>query len=138
MKTPTTVTELWCFMGMVNQLGKFTPHLADFAQPLRIPSEKATLGCGTLIKTKHSLASKKGYQSSQTATVFALYDSQVLTTLSADTSSYGLGTVLLQESNTQWRLVAYASYSMMGMNQHYTEIEKEALGITSPCEKFSD
>ena len=35
MKQPTTITELRRFMGMVNQLGKFTPHLAELAQPLR-------------------------------------------------------------------------------------------------------
>uniref|UniRef100_A0A1X7TIF7 Reverse transcriptase domain-containing protein n=1 Tax=Amphimedon queenslandica TaxID=400682 RepID=A0A1X7TIF7_AMPQE len=35
VKQPTTLTELRRFMGMVNQLGKFTPHLLELAQPLR-------------------------------------------------------------------------------------------------------
>ena len=35
MQTPTTVTKLRRFMGMVNQLGKFTPQPADLTQPLR-------------------------------------------------------------------------------------------------------
>uniref|UniRef100_A0A1X7VGK5 Reverse transcriptase/retrotransposon-derived protein RNase H-like domain-containing protein n=1 Tax=Amphimedon queenslandica TaxID=400682 RepID=A0A1X7VGK5_AMPQE len=35
MKQPTSLSELRRFMGMVNQLGKFTPHLAELAQPLR-------------------------------------------------------------------------------------------------------
>jgi len=35
MKPPTTVSELRRFMGMVNQLGKFTPNLAQLTQPLR-------------------------------------------------------------------------------------------------------
>ena len=33
--TPTTVTELQRFMGMVNQLGKFVPGLADINAPFR-------------------------------------------------------------------------------------------------------
>lgn len=33
--TPTTVTELQRFMGMVNQLGKFVPGLADINAPLQ-------------------------------------------------------------------------------------------------------
>lgn len=32
--TPSTVTELQRFMGMVNQLGKFAPGLADINAPL--------------------------------------------------------------------------------------------------------
>ena len=32
---PTTITELQRFMGMVNQLAKFTPTLADLNAPLR-------------------------------------------------------------------------------------------------------
>ena len=35
MKPPTSVTELRRFMGMVNQLGKFIPNLAQLTQPLR-------------------------------------------------------------------------------------------------------
>jgi len=35
MKPPTTISELRHFVGMVNQLGKFTPNLAQLTQPLR-------------------------------------------------------------------------------------------------------
>jgi len=35
MKSPTTVTELRRLMGMVNQLDKFSPHIAEISQPLR-------------------------------------------------------------------------------------------------------
>ena len=43
MEPPTNISELWCFMGMVNQLGKFSPNLADLTQPLQQPlSTKST------------------------------------------------------------------------------------------------
>ena len=35
MKPPTNITELRRFMGMVNQLGKFSPNVAQISQPLR-------------------------------------------------------------------------------------------------------
>ena len=35
MATPTGVSELCCFLGMVNQLGKFCGKLAEYTQPLR-------------------------------------------------------------------------------------------------------
>ena len=34
MNTPTNVTELRRFMGMVNQLGKFSSHIAELSSPL--------------------------------------------------------------------------------------------------------
>ena len=43
MPAPTNLSELHRFMGMVNQLGKFSMNLADFTQPLRqLLSKKAT------------------------------------------------------------------------------------------------
>ena len=35
MKPPCNITELRRFLGMANQLGKFSPHLAEYSQPLR-------------------------------------------------------------------------------------------------------
>ena len=35
MKKPTSIMEVRHFMGMVNQLGKFSPRLATISQPLR-------------------------------------------------------------------------------------------------------
>ena len=35
MEAPTNITELRRFMGIVNQLGKFSPHRAELSSPLR-------------------------------------------------------------------------------------------------------
>ena len=35
MEPPHNITELRRFMGMANQLGKFSPRLAEISQPLR-------------------------------------------------------------------------------------------------------
>ena len=68
--------------------------------------------------------------------VLALYP-KAPTKLSADTSLFGLGAVLLQEVTSSWRPVAYASQSLTETEQRYAQIEKETLAITWACKKFS-
>ena len=43
----------------------------------------------------------------------------------------------MQQKESQWHPVAYASRSMSKTEQRYVQIEKEALAATWACEKFS-
>ena len=71
--------------------------------------------------------------------MLALYDPAARSKVSADASSFGLGAVLLQESNAgERRLVAYASRSFSETERCYAQIEKEVLVVTRSCAKFSD
>ena len=135
MSPPTSVPELRRFMGMINQLGKFTPNLAELTQPLR----------ELLSKTSQWLwgpaqSSARIKEELSKTTTLALYDPDAPTKISADTSSYGLGAVLLQrpQSESEWRPTAFASRSMTDTERRYAQIEKEALATTWACEKFSD
>ena len=67
-----------------------------------------------------------------------MYDPNRDTKVSADASSYGLGGVLLQKWEEEWRPVAYASRSLTPTEQRYAQVEKEALGLTWACERFKD
>lgn len=68
--------------------------------------------------------------------VLAMYDPNRECKVSADTSSFGLGGILLQKWEEEWRPVAYVSRSLTQTEQRYAQVEKEALAMTWACEKF--
>jgi hypothetical protein len=67
-----------------------------------------------------------------------LYDPSRETKISADSSSYGLGAVLLQRYGENWFPVVYASRSLSPTEGRYAQVEKEALAATWACERFND
>ena len=53
MKLPSNVNELCRFLGMINQLNKFSPHLVSNTQPLRVLLRvPRTIGYGEKTKRK--------------------------------------------------------------------------------------
>ena len=134
MQPPTNISELRRFMGMVNQLGKFSKDLADYTQPLRVLLSKKN--AWTWGEAQDQAFSRVKMELSR-PTVLALYDPQAETKVSADALSFGLGVVLLQKSEAQWKPVAFASRSMSDTERRYAQVEKEALACTWACEKFS-
>lgn len=88
MKAPTTVSEVRRFLGMVNQLSKFCPDLAEHTKPLRdlLSTKNAWLWGHSQEEAFQSL---KGSLSN--SEVLALYNSSYRTVVSADASAYGIG-----------------------------------------------
>ena len=134
MSEPRNQTDLRRFLGMCNQLNKFSPVLTDTTKPLRdlLCNKNQWLWGETQQKafeeTKSVLSSTP---------VLSLYDQKRPTRVSADASSFGLGAVLMQQhSSKQWRPVAYASRAMTSTEQKHAQIEKEALAVTWACERF--
>ncbi len=53
MGVPKSVLEVRRFLGMVNQLGKFSSNIANLTQPLRELLSTKKRGFWVLIKTDH-------------------------------------------------------------------------------------
>ena len=122
MKPPKNVTELRRFMGLVNQIGKFSCHLADITHPLHglLSSKRAWLW-----GPEQEMAFAKAKEALTKSIILALYHPGSKTKVAADASSFGLGAVLLQHVTSEWRPVAYASRALSATEQKYAQIEKK-------------
>ena len=94
MKASTNISEFCCFMGIVNQLAKFSANVAKLTQPLReLLSKKNTY----LWSPNQEEDFEKIKQKLSNPTILALYDPTSDTKISADASTFGLGSVLLHK-----------------------------------------
>ena len=116
---------------MVNQLGKFLPNQATETEPLR---GLLSTGSGWYWgqPQRHAF-------NDYSSPVLLLYDPNLPTKVTADSSSYGLGAVLTQQQpDGRWSPVVYASRSLTPTERRYAQIEKEALAVTWASTKFQD
>ena len=132
---PTNITEIRRFLGMINQLSKFSPHLAERSKPIRDLLAKKNQWHWGPEQEKAFSDLKKDLGSAQTLALFEIgRESRV----SADASSYGLGAVLRQrQPDGSWRPVTFVSRSMTPTEQRYAQIEKEALTLTWACDRLN-
>ena len=113
---------------MMTYLTKFIPNFSQVAASLRVLLEKNTEWHWTQ-QQETSFESLK-----RISPVLKFFDPKKPTRVSVDTSSKGIGAVLLQD---QYPL-AYASKSLTTCQQNYAQIEKEMLAIVFGCVKFHD
>ena len=136
MQEPNSVSKVRRFLGMANQLSKFVPNMADRTKPLRDLLSKQNQWSWDDPQRETYAHIKEALTKSP---VLAPFDPGLMTIVSADTSSYRMGAVLLQKQKSgENRAVAYISRAMTPTEQRYAQIEKEGLALTWACERLED
>ncbi|XP_059095941.1 uncharacterized protein LOC131890587 [Tigriopus californicus] len=124
---PEDRRDLRSFLGLVNQLGQFSSSIAKTAEPLR-----------GLLKTKntflwlpeHVVAFNEVKRALTSPPILGMYTIGAETVLQTDASKLkGLGFVLLQRLEDQWRLIQCGSRFLKDAETRYAIVELEALAI---------
>ena len=125
--TPTDITELRSFMGLANQLGRFSNQLSKAAEPLRdlMKSRNAFLWTpnreAAFEETKNVLCSPP---------ILAPFDPKLPTVLQTDAWRLkGLGFALLQKYGDDWKLNQAGSRFITDTESRYAMVELELLGV---------
>eukprot|EP00117_Sycon_ciliatum_P048584 scpid24912/ scgid3571/ Uncharacterized protein K02A2.6 len=124
---PTDVSALRSFLGLVNFFGRFIPNCSTLLSPLNSLMKKDAPfvwsdDCETAFcKVKQFLA---------TTPVMAHYDPTLPLVLECDASPTGIGAALVHIMPDQSiRPIVYVSRALSQAENHYSQIEREALAI---------
>ena len=132
-REPETVSEVKSFLGLVTFSSRYIPDFSTVSEPLRRltkcnqpfvwgPEQKQAF---EKLKNLVSQADTLGY-----------YDINASTQVIADASPVGLGAVLVQKQNDEYRVISYASRSLSDVERRYSQTEREALSLVWACERF--
>ena len=133
-KSPTNVTELKSYLGLLNYYGKFLLNLATTVHLLHDLLQKDrpwkwTEGCESAF-----VNSKKQLQDSP---LLDHYDLKKSLRLACDASPYGVVAVISHVmKNGEEKPIAPASRTLTASERNYSEIEEEALSIVFGVKKF--
>ena len=129
MDLPKDVDTMRSFLGLVNYLNRFSPHLAEISAPLReICRQDMEF---ELTESVHVAFSRTKEEISKNITL-PYFNPKNETTLQTDAFKKGLGVVILQNSKP----VMFASRALTGAEKNYQNLEREYLATIWGMEKF--
>ena len=126
-RTPSSVTELRAFLGMLNYYSKFLPNLATRLAPLYSLLCKSTVWNWRKEQQDAFLDAKALLQSDS---LLVHFDPAKELILEFDASPYGVGAVLSHVVKPGVEHpIAFASRSLMDAEKRYSQLDKEGLAI---------
>ena len=151
--TPTNVKELQSFLGAVNYLSKYIPHLSTLRSTLQCLIKKDTEYLWT---PTHDRAFQDIKDAICTETLLSYFDKSKPVFIEVDASGQGLGAALLQGNIEEFELqnasqtegkflefrnrlkpIAFASKSLSEAETRYSNIERELLGVVWAVDHFN-
>ena len=117
MELPQDMEMMRSFLGLVNYLNRFSPHLAELSEPLRqfcrqnMEFELTESVCIAFSRTKEEISKN---------VTLPYFNPNSSNTLQTDASKKGLGAVLLQNSKP----VMFTSRALTGSERNYQNLEE--------------
>ncbi|VDI15255.1 Hypothetical predicted protein [Mytilus galloprovincialis] len=132
--SPTNVTELKAYLGMLNYYNRFLANLSHLLKPLHVLLQKDTKWSWEKEQEKAFIESKQLLKS---ASVLVHFDPKKKLILACDASPYGLGAVLSHKMDDgSDKPIAYTSRTLTSAEKNYSVLEKESLAIIFGIKKF--
>ena len=132
--SPTCVTELKAYLGLLTYYGKFLPNLSSTLAPLYALLQKDYPWRWSGKEEKAFQASKQLLTSSH---LLVHFDPKLKLTLACDASAYGIGVVLAHcMPDGSEKPIGYASRSLSKAERNYSQLEKEGLACVFGVKKF--
>ena len=129
MELPQDMEMMRSYLGLVNYLNRFSPHLAELSEPLRqICRQNVEF---ELTESVHVAFSRTKEEISRNITL-PYFNPSSSTTLQTNASKKGLGAVLLQNSKP----VMFMSRALTESERNYQNLERECLVKIWGMEKF--
>jgi hypothetical protein len=134
LETPSSVSEVQSLLGMTNFCARLIPNYSTLTAPLRKLLRKDAVFKWT-DKQQKAFETIVNWLKSEPVTSY--FDTNLETQITVDASPVGLGAVLTQKTREgQTKVISYASRSLTSVEQRYSQLEREALGVVWSCERF--
>ncbi|CAH8596854.1 unnamed protein product [Schistosoma turkestanicum] len=134
MPTPTNVSELRSFLGLISYYSAFVPSMHDIRAPLNCLLQKHSTWnwnkeCDAAFGKLKSIISSE--------LLLTHYDPSMPIIVAADASAYGLGAVISHQfPDASEKAVMHASRTLTPAEKKYSQIEKEALALVFAVRRF--
>ncbi|CAH8666328.1 unnamed protein product [Schistosoma bovis] len=134
MPTPTNISELRSFLGLISYYSAFVPSMHDIRAPLTHLLNKNTSWNWTkeceaaFCKLKTTISSEL---------LLTHYDPSMPIIVAADASAFGLGAVISHQfPDATEKAIMHASRTLTSAERKYSQIEKEALALVFAVRRF--
>ena len=130
---PRNLSELRCWLGLINFYGKFLHGLASVLAPLYALLRKDVVWRWTNEELRAFQNAKKLLQSPP---VLAHFDPDLPIVLACDASPVGIGCVLSQRTPSGERPIAFFSRTLNETERRYSQTDREGLAVVAGVKHF--